>query len=189
MVAAMRYTITFLGPFRVAAGASSDGLDETYHAANPLPSSSLKGLMRAHAQGVLEIDEPLVKEVFGSARTPSPWWWSDAVIAASPPAWEAHRVRTRVRIDPDTFTAADKAMQTAGELWPASAGFEVRQRGPLPSSGRLALHEAILNASARAITALGSDRRRGLGWVSIQSETPWDNTQQNLIAACRRNRA
>ncbi len=185
----MRYTITFHGPFRVAAGASSYGLDETYHAANPLPSSSLKGLMRAHAAHVLEIDDQHVKEVFGSERGQSPWWWSDAVIASSSAAPEGpHRIRTRIRINPDTFTAEDKAMQTAGEFWPASAEFEVRRRGPVPA-GRIALHEAILTASARAVTALGSDRRRGLGWVSILPDVPWDDTQQQLVLSCRGNRA
>jgi CRISPR/Cas system CSM-associated protein Csm3 (group 7 of RAMP superfamily) len=185
----MRYVIAFHGPFRVAAGASSDGLDETYHAANPLPSSSLKGLMRAHAAQLLQIDDPNVREVFGSERAPSPWWWSDAVIAVTPDIQQGlHRIRTRVRIDPDTFTAADTAMQTAGEFWPASAEFEVRRRGPVPA-GRIALHEAILAASARAVTALGSDRRRGLGWVSILPDVPWDHTQQQLLLSCRGNRA
>jgi CRISPR/Cas system CSM-associated protein Csm3 (group 7 of RAMP superfamily) len=183
----MRYSISFHGPFRVAAGASSDGLDETYHAANPLPSSSLKGLMRAHAKYVLEIDDLHVKEVFGSEPAQSPWWWSDAVIAPSPVTQAGpHRIRTRVGIDPDTFTAAGKAMQTAGEFWPASAEFEIRRRGPIPAS-RIALHEAILAASARAVTALGSDRRRGLGWVSIVPDVPWNDTQQQLVLSCRGN--
>jgi CRISPR/Cas system CSM-associated protein Csm3 (group 7 of RAMP superfamily) len=187
----MRFTITFHGPFRVAAGASSDGLDETYDAANPLPSSSLKGLMRAHAEQVLKVSEPRVAEVFGSGRVPSPWWWSDAVIAASPAAPAGggpHRIRTRVRIDPDTFTAAGKAMQTAGELWPASAEFEVRRRGPVPA-GRIAVHEAILAASSRAITALGSDRRRGLGWVSVVPDLPWDDAQLHFVLSSRGNDA
>jgi CRISPR/Cas system CSM-associated protein Csm3 (group 7 of RAMP superfamily) len=185
----MRCLITFHGPFRVAAGASSDGLDETYHATNPLPSSSLKGLMRAHAQHLLHLGDLYVTEVFGSDRVRSPWWWSDAAITVAPDAPHGpHRVRTRVRIDPDTFTAADTAMQTASEFWPASAEFDVRRRGPVPA-GQIALHEAILAASARAVTALGSDRRRGLGWVSIVPDLPWDDTQQQLLLSCRGNRA
>jgi CRISPR/Cas system CSM-associated protein Csm3 (group 7 of RAMP superfamily) len=185
----MRFLISFHGPFRVAAGASSDGLDETYHAANPLPSSSLKGLMRAHAQHMLQLGELHVTEVFGSDRAPSPWWWSDADITVTRDVQHGpHRIRTRVRINPYTFTAADTAMQTAGEFWPASAEFEVRRRGPVPV-GRIAQHEAILAASARAVTALGSDRRRGLGWVSIVPDLPWDDAQQQLLLSCRGNRA
>jgi CRISPR/Cas system CSM-associated protein Csm3 (group 7 of RAMP superfamily) len=185
----MKCLITFHGPFRVAGGASSDGLDETYYAANPLPSSSLKGLMRAHAQHLLQLPGQYVTEVFGSDRIPSPWWWSDAAITTMPDTQHGpHRIRTRIRIDPDSFTAADTAMQTASELWPGSAEFDVRRRGQVPA-GRVALHEAILAASARAITALGSDRRRGLGWVSIEPDLPWDDTQQQLLMTCRGDRA
>jgi CRISPR/Cas system CSM-associated protein Csm3 (group 7 of RAMP superfamily) len=199
----MKYTIIFHGPFRIASGAASEGLDETYDAANPLPSSSLKGLMKAHAQHVLEIDDRLIAQVFGSAGgryfprggnipvapAPSPWWWSDAVFPdSSPTGPTADRVRTRVRIDPVTFTSVGTALMTAGEYWPASATFEVRQRGPVPAD-QLARHEAILAASARAITALGSDRRRGLGWVAIQPELPWDDAQQELLVSCRRQHA
>jgi len=185
----MKCQITFHGPFRVSGGSSSDGLDDTYLAANPLPSSSLKGLMRAHAQHVLQLEDRFVEEVFGSRQAPSPWWWSDAAITINPETQNGpHRIRTRVRIDPDTFTAADTAMQTAGEFWPAGAEFDLRRRGPVPAA-RIPVHEAILAASARAITALGSDRRRGLGWVSIVPDTPWDDTQQQLLLTCRGNRA
>jgi CRISPR/Cas system CSM-associated protein Csm3 (group 7 of RAMP superfamily) len=181
--------IAFHGPFRVAAGASSDGLDETYSEANPLPSSSLKGLMRAHAAQTLRVGDRWLEQVFGSAWRPSPWWWSDAVITTAPATVNGPgRVRTRVRIDPATFTTVPKAIQTVGELWPASAEFEVRRRGQVPE-GQLAAHEAILAGSARAVTALGSDRRRGLGWVSIIPEPPWDEVQQQLLASCRGNDA
>jgi CRISPR/Cas system CSM-associated protein Csm3 (group 7 of RAMP superfamily) len=185
----MRFTIIFHGPFRVAAGASSDGLDATYDAANPLPSSSLKGIMRATAAHVLDTDPAVVAEIFGSAARPSPWWWSDAVIDPGPPERAGlDRVRAEVQIDPVTFTAADKTVRTSAELWPVSARFEVRRRGHVPA-GRLEVHEAVLAASARAIAALGSDRRRGLGWVSVIPEQPWDDTRHQLVVSCRGSRA
>jgi CRISPR/Cas system CSM-associated protein Csm3 (group 7 of RAMP superfamily) len=181
----MRFTIAFHGPFRVAAGAASDGLDATYDAVNPLPSSSLKGVMRASAKTTLGIPATLVTEIFGDAAVPSPWWWSDAVIEPGTEGGAGPvRVRTQVRIDPATFTAAETALRTSGELWPASAYFEVRRRGQVPGE-RVALHEAVLAASARAITALGSDRRRGLGWVSVSPDQPWDDAQQQLLLSCR----
>ncbi len=185
----MRFTVIFHGPFRVAAGASSDGLDATYDAASPLPSSSLKGLMRATAEQALGIGPPVIREIFGSAAARSPWWWSDAVIDPGPPGRAGpDRVRAQVQIDPVTFTAAEKTMRTSGELWPSSARFEVRRRGHVPP-GRVAVHEAVLAASARAITALGSDRRRGLGWVSVIPDEPWDDTQHELLLSCRGSRA
>lgn len=185
----MRYTITFHGPFRVAAGAASEGLDAAYDPANPLPSSSLKGLMRSHAEKMLEIQATVVKEIFGSPQVPSPWWWSDAVVDPGPPGAEAaERIRSQLQIDRATFTAADGTLRTSGELWPESAQFEVRRRRPVPED-RVALHEAILSASARAIVALGSDRRRGLGWVSVIPEEPWDDAKQQLLLSCRETNA
>lgn len=185
----MRYTVVFHGPFRVATGAASDGLEKTYDAADPLPSSSLKGLMRSHAEKMLEVEAAVVNEIFGSPQVPSPWWWSDAVIdPGSAGVQRAGRARTQLRIDPVTFTAASKTLRTSGELWPASARFEVRRRRSVPGD-RLAVHEAVLCASARAIVALGSDRRRGLGWVSVIPDEPWDDAKQRLLLSCRGDHA
>jgi CRISPR/Cas system CSM-associated protein Csm3 (group 7 of RAMP superfamily) len=185
----MHFTIVFHAPFRVATGAASDGLDADFDPANPLPSSSLKGLMRDQAQRVLGVGPALVAEIFGSPRAPSPWWWSDAAIDFGPPGCDgAERVRSQLRIDPDTFTAVDTALRTSGELWPSGAGFEVRRRRPVPD-GEAASHEAVLCASARAITALGSDRRRGLGWVSVIPDTPWDDASHRLLLSCRESHA
>lgn len=185
----MRFTIIFHGPFRIATGAASDGLDATFDPANPLPSSSLKGLMRDQARQVLGIDEAIVDVVFGTPGAPSPWWWSDAEIDFGPPSRDgAVRVRSQLQIDQATFTAADATLRTSGELWPSGAHFEVRERRPLPV-GEESRHEAVLRASASAITALGSDRRRGLGWVSVIPDVPWDNASHQLLLSCRGNRA
>lgn len=185
----MKFTIVFHGPFRVASGAASDGLDAVYDAVNPLPSSSLKGLMRDQAERVLEVDQALVDEIFGTAAVPSPWWWSDAAIEFGRPGREgAERVRSQLQIDQATYTAADKTLRTSGELWPSRAEFEVRQRHDL-SDAKVARHEAVLNASARAICALGSDRRRGLGWVSVIPDAPWDDARHELLLSCRESHA
>ncbi len=181
----MKCNVVFHGPFRVATGAASDGLDAAFDPANPLPSSSLKGLMRDQAQRVLRVDPVLVDEIFGSRRNPSPWWWSDAAIDYGPPGHDgAERVRSQLQIDPSTHTAVETALRTLGELWPAGAEFEVRRRRDIPG-GAETRHEAVLCASARAITALGSDRRRGLGWVSVIPDTPWDDARHQLLLSCR----
>ena len=171
--------IAFHGPFRVETGAASDGLDATYRLENPLPASSLKGLMRAQASTVLGVAPSVVDEVYGSAQAGSPWRWSDASIEDA-----REMVRTSVRIDPKTGTALGGALRTAGELWPVSGRFEVRRRGSVPAE-RHPQHLAVLAASARAITALGADRRRGLGWVSLTPDLPWDDTQRELLLAAR----
>jgi hypothetical protein len=180
----MRFQISFHGPFRVAAGAASDGLDDTFDARNPLPATSLKGLLRAQAKHLLTVREEVVDEVFGSSRIRSPWWWSDAAVPAGPA-----RVRTRIRIG-DTHTTVSGALVTAGELWPTdTAFFDVEPRDPIPAE-RIPVHEAVLAAAARAVTALGSDRRRGLGWVSITlPDRPWDALQQRHLQQVRSRHA
>ena len=60
----MRFHITFHGPFRIATGAAADGLDDTFDPDNPLPASSLKGLMRAHAKNLLSIEPLTVRYMF-----------------------------------------------------------------------------------------------------------------------------
>jgi hypothetical protein len=185
----MKFSIVFYSPFRVATGAASDGLDGAFDPANPLPSSSLKGLMKDQAKRVLKVDAALIDEIFGSAKTPSPWWWSDATVEfGAPGSGGAERVRTQLQINQETFTAADKALRTSGELWPSTAHFEVRRRRRI-AEDQAARHEAVLCASARAICALGSDRRRGLGWVSVVSDTPWDDAMQQLLLSSRENHA
>lgn len=183
MVAPMRFQLTFHGPFRVATGAAADGLDDTFDPDNPLPASSLKGLMRAHARTWLSLTEDLVDEVFGNPHHRSPWWWSDATIDNGAPM-----VRSRVRIDHTTFTAVNNFLATAGELWPATAAFDVEARDCVPTN-RLVLHETVLAASATAINALGSDRRRGLGWVSIRTDPTPDQARLQLLTPYRSRHA
>jgi CRISPR/Cas system CSM-associated protein Csm3 (group 7 of RAMP superfamily) len=178
--AGLEVRIDFHGPFRIQTGAAADGLDATFHPDNPLPASSIKGLMRAQAQLVLGVAVPIVEEVFGSPRAGSPWWWSDAEVEDA-----RAMVRTSTRIDQDTGTVFPGAVRTAAELWPARGSFQIRRRGLVPDE-RVAQHLAVLAASARAVTALGSDRRRGLGWVSMTPDIPWDRRQRDLLIAARR---
>ncbi|MFG1859041.1 RAMP superfamily CRISPR-associated protein [Actinomadura geliboluensis] len=176
----MKFEIRFHGPFRVATGAAADGLNATYDEHNPLPASSLKGLMRAHAVTPLKVTGALVDEVFGGRRDRSPWSWTDADIIDG-----AGRVRTQSRLDPVTHTVAKGAMFTSRELWPSAANFEIIQRDAIDPT-RIDLHRAVLMAAARAITALGSDRRRGLGWISVIPDSPWGDHLHALLTSHRR---
>ncbi|MEO5874831.1 MAG: RAMP superfamily CRISPR-associated protein [Streptosporangiaceae bacterium] len=177
----MRFQILFHGPFRVATGSAAEGLDATYAPDAPLPASSLKGLMRAHAKQQLDLDDRLVNEVFGGRTAPRcPWSWTDVEFTGN----LDHRIRTQARIDPETFTTTDGAMFTTGELWPTAAEFEILQRDAVDPA-RIELHQMVLTASARAITALGSDRRRGLGWVSVLPDLPWSDRLHELLITSR----
>lgn len=182
MARALQVHIVFHGPFRVASGSASDGLDATYRADNPLPASTLKGLMRAQAERTLALPEELVGEVFGHPQHASPWWWSDAELDEP-----REMVRTQLRIDEQTATAFPGAVRTNGQLWPRGGRFTVAMRDAIPMP-RVTVHRAVLEAAARAVTGLGSDRRRGLGWVSFQPDAPWDESRRQMLLSLRRER-
>lgn len=174
----MRFEISFHGPFRVATGSALEGLDATYDELVPLPGSSLKGLMRAHAGQLLGVHDTWVEAVFGSRTQPCPWHWSDATVTDA-----VGKVRSRIEINDATWTTADKALLTAAEIWPVAGSFDITNRAHIEDAPQV--HEAILSGSARAVTALGSDRRRGLGWVSITPERAWDDELLEALRASR----
>jgi CRISPR/Cas system CSM-associated protein Csm3 (group 7 of RAMP superfamily) len=186
----MKFTIEFRTPFRVATGRSGEGADSTVDSTAMLPASSLKGIMRSAARDLLRLDQRWVDLVYGTAWSPSPWAWSDATVesrsavapgadvepgaaersAASP---APTRMRARIQITAETSTVTRGALAIAEEVLAHQATFTVTRVGWIKAHRDR--HEQILIASTRAVTALGGDRRRGLGWVSITPlEPPWD---------------
>lgn len=169
----MRFEITFHTPFRVASGQAGDGSDTAIDPGTPLPASSLKGLMRSAARDLLGLSPDWVDRVFGTGWHESPWSWSDAVVTARHDGQPELRARARVRIDPATSTVATGALLIADEVLADRAEFSVDQAGWVEPA-QVAAHQVVLLAAARAVTAVGGDRRRGLGWVSVHPvEPPW----------------
>ncbi|MGV9976529.1 RAMP superfamily CRISPR-associated protein [Micromonospora wenchangensis] len=166
----LTFEIDFHGPFRVATGRAGDGTDSVIDREVPLPASSIKGVMRSAARDLLTIPPHLVEAVFGTAWQPSPWSWSDATLTSDGVEQLRVRARARIQISEATHTVVDGALAVGEEILAHRAVFTVRCNGPVAAAD-LARHEAVLTAAARAVTALGADRRRGLGWVSI---TPLD---------------
>ncbi len=161
----MRFAIAFHGGFRVATGAARASVDDTVDRDNPLPGSALKGLMRAAARTLLpgtgNDEHPLVATVFGTPQRPCPWNWDSAVLAAEP------RVHTRAHVQIDEHGAAARdTLRHGEEVWARAATFEITRCGPVDEADR---HELLLACAAHAVHAVGSDRRRGLGWVSVRS--------------------
>lgn len=178
---ALKFQITFHTPFRIASGRASDGSDTAVDRGALLPASSIKGLMRSAARDLLKFPEGQVEKVFGTAWRPSPWAWSDARVIGSPGAEADIRSRARIRIEPSTATVARGALLIADEAHAAGAEFSIDRTGwiDLSDAGE---HETILLAAARAITAVGGDRRRGLGWVTVTPIQPeW--SPRHLLAA------
>lgn len=169
----MRFEITFHGPYRIGTGQAGPGVDETAYPNGRVPASSLKGVMRAAARQLLplagERDHDLVRAVFGDRRThrldraPSPWSWTDA----EPIGAADVQLKARVARDPDTGTVDQHALAIAQQVWAQHAAFEVLRTGFLDSEAGQQ-HELLLAASAHAVHALGAERRRGLGWVTIR---------------------
>lgn len=185
----MRFTVEFYGGFRVATGYAGAMADDTVDEQDPLPGSSLKGLMRAAARLFLpptagdgplpERDHALVREVFGAARIPGPWNFGDAV--PSEPA--RVRLRAHVRVS-ETGSAEHDMLRFAQEVWVRTAAFDVVQHGPVADVAR---HERLLACAARAVKSVGGDRRRGLGWVSIRSlDHPANENDVAALVALRR---
>lgn len=169
-VTELRFEIMFHGPFRVGTGRAHDGSDAGLDLDDPLPSSHLKGLMRAAATALLP-DETLVGQVFGVGhdRKGSPWAWDSAYPLHG--TWAELPVGSRVRIaiDDTTGTAKPDHLQAGEYLWPPPdfrAAFTVTQVSPVVELGT---HEAVLRLAARAVKAVGGQRRRGLGWVSLRT--------------------
>ena len=168
----MRIEITFHGPFRVETGSARDGIAATVDRDELVPASSVKGVMRASAKALLPSRLELVDDVFGDAtengpRRASPWHWSAAVFDTEP----AYEHRARIAIDPTTGAARPEFFFLGEEVWATAATVDITQHRRLDPDTR-DRHLTVLACSAAGVHALGADRRRGLGWVSVRPVDP-----------------
>jgi hypothetical protein len=117
----------------------------------------------------------LVGRVFGTARSPSPWHWSDirAADAVEP------LIGARIRVDSNTGAVVDSGLFLANHHWPDTGHFAITLFTALDPD-ELDRQRALLAASAMSVTSVGGDRNRGFGWVDIRSR---DNTLDAAIAA------
>ncbi|MDI2029513.1 RAMP superfamily protein [Saccharopolyspora sp. TS4A08] len=161
-------TITFHGPFRVSTGHARAGIDAAIDAKNPLPSTSLKGVMRGTAKLLLGENALWVEKVFGSHTYECPWRWSAATAD-----WQPTTAAARVAIDPATHTARPDMLGISEQTGATTAAFSITQRGHIDPD-ELETHLRVLAISAQATRSLGANRRRGLGWVSLSCDHPLD---------------
>jgi hypothetical protein len=139
----------------------------------------LKGVMLSAARDLLKFPQSQVEAVFGTAWQQSPWGWSDAAMTEE----ASIRPRTRIRIEADTSTVARGALLVADEVLAARAEFSIDRIGWV-EAGEEGTHETILLAAARSVTAVGGDRRRGSGWVTVAPVEPqWSGAHLRAAVA------
>jgi hypothetical protein len=170
------FSVRFHEPFLVRSGIAQDGLDAVARVDSVLPASSLKGAMRAASAHVLGVPDLLIGEIFGQpgstggARGQGAWAWTNAGPASAFTAG----ARVRNRVDHATGVVRPEALTFTQEWWQGEAArvtFAVEQIAPLEST-RQERHLVVLQVAARAVTALGSWRNRGMGTVTIRPLNP-----------------
>ncbi|WP_017975258.1 RAMP superfamily CRISPR-associated protein [Actinopolyspora halophila] len=165
MTSTVEFEIAFHSPFRVSTGHARSGVDATVSREDPLPNTSVKGVMRATATRLLGDDATIVEEVFGSPRVESPWRWG-RVTTPDGSTWHRPQAAARLKIDPCTRTASTDMLAISEQTGAELAGFSVTQRHHLPPE-ELHRHRLVLAVTGQAIHSLGAETRRGLGWVGI----------------------
>lgn len=165
----LRFTVQFHGPFAVSTGIAQEGMDTTIDQSNPLPSSAIKGLLKAQLRDTLGATEAQVAGIFhGGDQTR--WVFSDALVDIEQGLW------TRVKVD-DDGRAEERQLMVGQQAYADRGAFTIIWDG---AGGAPADEVLALRAAARCVTSLGSHRRRGLGWVSISDEANWtvDDTRR-----------
>ncbi len=177
----MRFEVEFLTPFAISSGRTADGLDHTIDHDTPFPSSTIKGLLRAHALYWLGLNKALVNEVFGTSGRGSDWIFSDVTVrrvdaqplnhCVEPTVWN------RVHVD-EHGRAEERALVTGEQCWAASGEFTISWDGRGAPPKR---HVLVLRAAARDVVSIGLNRRRGFGWVTICDPEPWTDDDSRAL--------
>ena len=174
----LKFTMTFHTPFLTSTGAAAEGYDASVDLSQPLTASAVKGLMRAAAVQILGLRPDLVDRVFGSVRTPTRWQW----IVAQPNAEVKALNHHRVEIDAETRTAVDNHLQLSRVAFLDSICFTVEHWGDGDADPE---ERVAVIASARAVHAIGAQRRRGLGWVGVSGPDLTNDDYERLTGRMR----
>lgn len=94
-----------------------------------------------------------------------PWHFADGVLQD-----ETYDTRVRIALDAKR-RVVHGAMLVGEEAHPTAATQTITQTGPL-SDDQLLLHSALIRISATLIDGIGHGRRRGMGWVTVTTDSP-----------------
>lgn len=166
----VKFKVETHAPFFVSSGVGAGTLDAIARENSPLPASSLKGVMRAAATQVLQVPSETVDEIFGKEGAAGAWAWTDA----GPPDTFKSGKRSRIRLS-DAGIAQRESLAATEVYWAKTGAsrpsFFVEQTMPIEQG--IDGHLAVLIASARAATAVGSWRNRGMGAVTLRCMGVW----------------
>ena len=180
----MRFDIEFHTPFAISSGRAADGLDHTIDHDVPFPSSSVKGLLRAHALHWLGLPKSLVDEVFGTSGRGSDWIFSDVEVESTQAKELDHGVEAslwnRVHVD-EHGRAEERALVSGEQCWAEKGDFRIAWDGRGEPPNR---HKLVLRAAARDVVSIGLNRRRGFGWVTIYDPEPWTEDDSRALMDC-----
>ena len=157
----LTFRITFKGPFLVSTGLAEGGFDMTGDHRLPLPATALKGVVKAQARDRLMLHRQVWQRIFGVAGRPARWEWREPLSS------EVHlSPATRIKVD-ESGRSADQFLAFAQVMWSDPLEFNVRCRDRGVPAAEVAEDLLALRAAGRSVTALGTGRRRGLGWVQV----------------------
>jgi CRISPR/Cas system CSM-associated protein Csm3 (group 7 of RAMP superfamily) len=123
----MIVTLTFHSAFRVGTGDADGTAHATVDRDDPVPASSLKGLMRASAERLLPYRPEVVAAVFGTPRRPCPWHWSPARFDRPPETYGPETYRQ------ETYGRETYGRETYGQEWEADQGRDPQAQDPGPA--------------------------------------------------------
>lgn len=151
-----------------------------------LPATSIKGILRDAAEAVLRslgqkacispnpaemCEDPAalcaVCQIFGNPRFPSPLRFFDArphAVASFSISMNPH-LRSHVAISRRRRAALEARLFTIETLWVQGLQWEARVTGYFADRSAAEKAAGLLVLSARAVSAIGGHRTRGLGWL------------------------
>ncbi len=159
-MATLEFAIRFHTPFRISTGYARPGFDAGVDAHRPLPSSSLKGAMRATALRLLQPRSDVVDAVFGSTAAECPWLWHDAVPDGR---WHETLPAARVSDRPAHPLRENHMFAVAEQIGADTARFTITQRLPLDEATQRTI--ASCSPWRGKPSARSAPTATWLGWV------------------------
>lgn len=160
----LSFSMRTLSPALTSTGHPLDGFDVVTDVDEPLDGRTLKGLIKATCRTHLGVPDAQIDEIFGTTTATSMWSFD-----VGPPANSMAVHTARVQIGEGGTAVKDmlvlaRAVDFDGlrlDLSPSPLLLDSQR------SKQLQRHAIILTAATLSLRSIGSQRRRGVGWVEV----------------------